>query len=93
MTDTATGSATINDPTGLHARPAVRLARLAKTFVASVEVSASGDGGWVNAKSTNSLMKMRAKSGADLHIRATGRDADTAVSELVRLIASDFEQT
>lgn len=92
MSGIIVGTATIKDPTGLHARPAVKLARLAKTFVASVEVSATEDGGWVNAKSTNSLMKMKARSGADLFIRARGHDAQTAVSELIKLISSDFEQ-
>ena len=91
MSGTITGTATIKDPTGLHARPAVKLARLAKTFVSSVEISAAEDGDWVDAKSTNSLMKMKARSGADLFIRANGRDAQTAVSELIKLISSDFE--
>lgn len=91
MTGVITGTATIKDPTGLHARPAVKLARLAKTFVSSVEVAASEHGDWVDAKSTNSLMKMKARSGTDLFIRASGHDAQIAVSELIRLISSDFE--
>jgi phosphocarrier protein len=86
------GTATIKDPTGLHARPAVRLARLAKKFISSIEVCVSKDGDWVDAKSTNSLMKMKARTGTDLHIRASGDDAETAVSELVKLISNDFEQ-
>ena len=91
MSDVITGTATIRDPTGLHARPAVKLARLAKTFAASVEVCASMGGDWIDAKSTNALMKMRARTGSDLFIRAVGDDAQKAVSELVKLISSDFE--
>jgi phosphocarrier protein HPr len=87
----ATGIATIVDPTGLHARPAVQLSKLAKKFACSVEVAASMDGVWINAKSTNSLMKMKAKNGSSIFIRASGEDADSAVSELVELISRNFE--
>ena len=39
------GSAVIRDPTGLHARPAVKLTKLAKSFGSAVEIRAeSGDG-------------------------------------------------
>ena len=93
MNDVVTGTATIKDPTGLHARPAVKLARLAKKFVASVEIAASQHGDWIDAKSTNSLMKMKARSGSDLFIRASGHDAQVAVSELIKLISSDFERS
>ena len=93
MSESATGSATILDPTGLHARPAVKLARLAKSFDCAVEVAASPDGAWINAKSTNSLMKMKARNGAAIFIRARGTGADSAVSELVALISSNFEDS
>lgn len=86
-----TGTATIQDPTGLHARPAVQLAKLAKTFLCSVEVAAAHDGDWVNAKSTHSLMKIKVRAGAALFIRASGEDAPTAVSAVVSLIARNFE--
>ncbi|MEM9198874.1 MAG: HPr family phosphocarrier protein, partial [Pseudomonadota bacterium] len=41
----------ILDPTGLHARPAVRLARLAMSFAARIELKAPAGEGWVDAKS------------------------------------------
>lgn len=91
MSAVVTGTATIIDPTGLHARPAVKLSKLAKKFVCSVEVAASLDGVWINAKSTNSLMKMKARNGSAIFIRASGEDADSAVSELVGLITRNFE--
>ena len=34
------GSAVIRDPTGLHARPAVKLTKLAKSFGSAVEIRA-----------------------------------------------------
>ena len=60
-TDTgATGSVVLKDPTGLHARPAVKLTKLAKSFAADIGVRAGAEGDWVNAKSPNSVMKLKA---------------------------------
>ncbi|RAI02596.1 HPr family phosphocarrier protein [Acuticoccus sediminis] len=85
------GAATIVDPTGLHARPAVKLTKLAKTFGAVVEVRADTDATWTNAKSPNSVMKMKAAHGSPLHIRASGEDADAAVAALVALVERNFD--
>ena len=50
------GAAVIVDPTGLHARPAVKLTKLAKTFAAAVEVRPDDAGAaWVDAKSLIAL--------------------------------------
>jgi phosphocarrier protein len=84
------GNAVIQDPTGLHARPAVKLTKLAKSFEAAVEIRADGGVDWINAKSPNAVMKMKAAHGAPLHIRATGGDAETAVAALVALVNRDF---
>jgi len=85
------GRALIKDPTGLHARPAVKLTKLAKGFAATVEVRAGDDGAWVNAKSPNAVMKLKAGHGQVLHVRAAGDDALTAVTALVDLVERDFD--
>ena len=85
-----TGNAVVQDPTGLHARPAVKLTKLAKSFAASVEVKAGSEGAWVNAKSPNAVMKLKAAHGETLHLRADGDDAMTAVQELVALVERNF---
>ena len=36
------GEAVIRDKTGLHARPAVKLTKLAKSFAAAIEIRAAG---------------------------------------------------
>ena len=54
------GAAVIQDPTGLHARPAVKLTKSAKRHGAEVEVRAGEAGNWVNAKSPNAVMKLKA---------------------------------
>lgn len=85
-----TGDAVIQDPTGLHARPAVKLTKLAKSFTASIEVRAGTEGDWVNAKSPNAVMKLKARNGERLHLRAQGDDAERAVGALVALVERDF---
>lgn len=85
-----TGEAVIRDPTGLHARPAVKLTKLAKTFAAAVEVRADDTGRWTNAKSPNSVMKLKVAHGVPLKVRAAGDDAPQAVAALTALIDADF---
>ncbi|TQV75680.1 HPr family phosphocarrier protein [Denitrobaculum tricleocarpae] len=87
----ASGAATIQDPTGLHARPAVKLTKLAKAHDATIEIRAGEEGKWVNAKSPNAVMKLKAGSGEILFVRAQGAQADEAVKALVALIERDFE--
>jgi phosphocarrier protein HPr len=84
------GSAIIRDPTGLHARPAVKLTKLAKTFASAIEIRADDGTVWTNAKSPNAVMKLRAGHGLPLHIRAAGEDARAAVDALVALVDRDF---
>lgn len=85
----AQGSVVISDPTGLHARPAVKLTRLAKQFGAQVEIRAGDAGTWINAKSPNAVMKLKARHGETLQIRAEGDDEDAAVAALVALLDTD----
>ncbi len=87
----ALGEAMIQDPTGLHARPAVKLTKLAKAHQASVEVRVGADADWVNAKSPNAVMKLKAGHGATLCFRASGSDADAAVAALVALVERNFD--
>ena len=84
------GSAVIRDPTGLHARPAVKLTKLAKSFGSAVEIRAETGESWTNAKSPNAVMKLKAGFGVPLHIRAAGDDARAAVDALVALVDRDF---
>lgn len=85
------GAAIIRDPTGLHARPAVKLTKLARKFAAAVELRVEPDGAWVNAKSPNAVMKLRAPSGGALGVRAAGADAETALAAVLALVEADFD--
>ena len=89
--DQASGAVAIKDPTGLHARPAVKLTKLAKTFNATVEIASAGQDKWISAKSPNAVMKLKAGHGEELRVRAFGDDAGAAVEAIVDLVERDFE--
>ena len=82
----------ITNPTGLHARPAVKLARLAAGFDANIEIRAGNDGEWVRARSTARVMKLKAGAHSTLHFRAEGSEAGDALSALVDLVRRDFDE-
>ena len=82
----------ITNPTGLHARPAVKLAQLAAGFDANIEIRAGDDGEWVRARSTARVMKLKAGAHSTIHFRAEGSEADDALSALVDLVRRDFDE-
>jgi phosphocarrier protein HPr len=86
----ATHSALLTNAIGLHARPSVRLTKLAKTFESQIEVGLAENGPWVDAKSIVKVMAIKAAKGATLHFRARGPDAAEAIVALRELIALDF---
>ena len=88
----ASGDAMLLDPTGLHARPAVKLTKLAKQFAAEVRVRAGGGDDWVNAKSPNRVMKLKARHGETVAFEAEGPDAAAAVRALVALVERNFDE-
>jgi phosphocarrier protein HPr len=87
----ASGNAVVRDPTGLHARPAVRLTKLAKQFDAAVWIRSDSSDGWINAKSPNRVMKLKARHGETISFVAEGADAAAAVRELVALVERNFD--
>ncbi len=78
------GTATLRNPEGLHARPAADFAKLATTFDAEVEVEG------VNAKSLLRIMSLGLRAGTAVTITAAGAEAERAVRELVELVESGF---
>jgi phosphocarrier protein len=95
-TDMDTASAetqvTITHAVGLHARPSVKFTKLAKTFDARTEIAAAEAGPWIDAKSIVKVMAMKAPDGTVLHIRASGADADAAVTALRALVERNFDE-
>jgi phosphocarrier protein len=77
---------------GLHARPSVKLTKLAKSFAATVELAPARDGPWIDAKSIIKVMAMKVRKDTVLYFRARGADAEEAVAALVSLVERDFEE-
>jgi len=71
---------------GLHARPAARLADLAKRFGAQVTLDAAARS--ANARSPVALMSLGLKHGDHATLSASGPDAEAAVVALAELIES-----
>jgi phosphocarrier protein len=87
---TAASSATLTNSIGLHARPSVKLTKLAKTFAADIQLASGTEGPWVDAKSIVKVMAVKAGKGATLHFRARGPDADAALVALRELVNLNF---
>ena len=88
----ATHSALLTNAIGLHARPSVKLTKLAKTFESQIEVGLTDNGPWVDAKSIVKVMAVKAAKGATLYFRARGPDAAEAIVALRELVALDFHE-
>ncbi len=88
----ATGAIVIEHEVGLHARPSVKLTKLAKTFASKIEIALSEDGPWIDAKSIVKVMAFKAAKGSTLHFRAHGDDASEAVEALIALVRRDFDE-
>ena len=94
VTDSAAkGAILIEHEVGLHARPSVKLTKLAKTFASKIDLSLSEDGPWIDAKSIVKVMAFKAAKGTTLHFRANGGDASAAVAALVDLVRRDFDES
>jgi phosphocarrier protein HPr len=90
MSDWSCGSVVMRHAVGLHARPAVRITKLAKGFACSIDLGLSAEGPWIDAKSVTKVMATRAPKDATIFFRARGADADAAVKALVTLVEVDF---
>jgi phosphocarrier protein len=88
---TATKTVKIQNRLGMHARPAMLFAEIAGKFAATITV-ARQDSEPVDAKSIMQLMMLAATKGTELTIDAQGDDADSAISELVDLVSSGFNE-
>jgi len=88
----ATDSALLTNTIGLHARPSVKLTKLAKTFESRIEVGLTENGPWVDAKSIVKVMAVKAAKGTILHFRAIGPDAHAALAALGALVALNFHE-
>jgi len=92
MTGAVQRSIVIAHKVGLHARPSVKLTKLAKQFTASIRVRGEGAEAWVDAKSIVRVMGLKLREGTTIQIEAEGPDAGAAVDALVGLVERDFDE-
>ncbi len=88
----ASGKVLLTHAVGLHARPSVKLTKLAKTFDSAIRLAAAPDGPWIDAKSIVKVMAAKVPQGSHLHFRAEGADAPQAVAALIDLVQRDFDE-
>ncbi len=79
----------INNPQGLHMRPAELFTQMAQSFESEIKVIRESL--CVDAKSIMHLMTLGARQGTKLTLQARGSDAEEALEAIAHLVASDFE--
>ena len=80
---------TVQNKTGLHARPAAMFVQKAGKFSSTITVVKEERE--ANAKSIMSVMALGASQGSTVVIRAEGSDEEEAVTALVELVESFAE--
>ncbi|MGH8289352.1 MAG: phosphoenolpyruvate--protein phosphotransferase [Steroidobacteraceae bacterium] len=70
---------------GIHARPAAQIVNALKVLAGEVNLAAQGR--TANARSAVALMKLGARKGDDVEVRAIGRDAERAIEAVAALLA------
>lgn len=91
MANSFSAKVTIINPLGLHARAATKLAQLCQTFQAKVELI-QDDGKTADAGSVLALLMLASSKGKTLTIRTEGSDAKTALSAVIHLINTGFDE-
>lgn len=88
-TPPVTRAVVIENPQGLHARPAELFARLALKYESHIEVIR--DDQRVDGKSILDILTLGVQPGTTLTLEAHGRDAQEAIDALVRLVENHFD--
>jgi phosphocarrier protein HPr len=82
---------TINNPQGLHMRPAYLFAETASKFDSKIELIK--DDIRIDGKSVLSILTLGAAQGTQISVEATGSDALDALNVLGKLLSSGFPAT
>ena len=78
----------IQDPMGLHARPAGMLVKACAGYASKVTVTAPT--GTADAKRLMGIMRLAAKQGMELTITVDGADEEKAAAELQAFLAANL---
>ena len=78
----------INDPLGLHARPAGMLVKAVAGYASKVTITAPT--GTADAKRLMAVMRLAAKQGMELTIAVEGADEEKAAAELQAFLTANL---
>ena len=78
----------INDPLGMHARPAGMLVKAVAGYASKITVTAPT--GTADAKRLMGLMRLAAKQGMELTISVDGPDEEKAAAELQAFLSANL---
>ena len=79
---------TLQNETGLHARPAGELAKLASAFKSNINLNV--DGKTVNAKSILGIMSLGIKTNTEIEIECDGEDEKEAMEKILEAFNNKF---
>ncbi len=88
----ASARTVIQNSLGLHARPAMAFVDAASGHGCDVRVRRTDNDEWVDGKSIMQMLLLAATQGTELEIACEGDDAEGALSALVRLVESRFDE-
>lgn len=80
----------LKNETGLHARPASELAKLASKFKCDIKIKVGEKE--INPKSILSIMSAGIKVNTELEIICDGEDEETAINEIVQAFNNKFSE-
>lgn len=79
----------LNNPEGLHARPAALFVQMASKYSSELEIEAHGIS--VNGKSIIGIMSLGAFHGEEITLIANGQDERLMISNLKGLLEGEFK--
>lgn len=85
-TSALSASFVIENPQGLHARPATNLVKIAKGFASNIQFSTDNNR-WVNGKNLMKVLTLGVKAQQTLYVRVEGDDAEQALQAIRQGIA------
>ena len=78
----------INDPLGMHARPAGMMVKAVAGYASTITITAPT--GKADAKRLMALMRLAAKQGMELTVTVEGADEEKAAAELQAFMAANL---
>ena len=92
MENIARSIVTVGSTLGLHARPAAQLVHLAGKFQSDVKIIRTDGKGEADGRSVLSILMLAAAKDTELELRASGVDAENAVSALSDYFLRNFDE-